>query len=90
VRELTFLWLTLADKDGTVEMLADQDVELQVTGGELLAFGSARRATEEPLTGPRTRTHRGRALAILRPTSPDGEMVVTATSTRSGTATLLL
>lgn len=64
--DIVYVPVVLADVDGTVESNSDISLEVEVSGGTLLAFGSARPRTEEdPKTGKYT-TYFGRALAIVR------------------------
>ena len=87
--DLAFVHVELSDLAGNVEMLADETIDLAVTGpAELVAFASAAPATTESfLTGAR-RTYRGRALAIVRSTGSEGVVRITATSESSGIAVL--
>jgi hypothetical protein len=85
--ELAFVELSIADAAGTVEMLADDHVELEVSGpAELIGFGTAAPATEESFTDNTHTTYRGRALAVLRPTGSAGDIQLTARSARHGRA----
>lgn len=85
--DLAFVHLELADKDGVVEMLDDDFVDVEVTGpAELIGFGTASPAPEESFLSSRTRTYRGRALAILRSTGEAGIVRVIARSRRHGEA----
>jgi hypothetical protein len=89
--DLAFVEVTVSDPDGEVEMLADDRVELAVSGpAELLGFGTAAPATEESFLASTHTTYRGRALAILRSTGTPGEIRISATSARHGSAELTL
>jgi hypothetical protein len=89
--DLAFVMVTIADADGEAEMLADDQVELTVSGpAELIGFGSAAPASEESFLTNRHSTYRGRALAILRSTGEPGAIRCLATSTASGSAELHL
>lgn len=89
--ELAFVTVDIADENGTVEMLADDRVTIDVHGAaELIALGSAAPATEESFETSTHTTYRGRALAILRPTGAPGPIYVTATSRKHGTAAITL
>ena len=69
--DLAYVALTLTDADGTCYTKADRPVTVEVSGpGVLLGFGSAAPSTEERFDATERRTHDGRALAVLRPTSP--------------------
>ncbi|OBA93020.1 glycoside hydrolase family 2 [Mycolicibacterium mucogenicum] len=85
--QLAFVELSIADADGIVEMLADDQVELEISGpAELIGFGTATPATEESFTDNTHTTYRGRALAVLRPTGSAGDIHLVARSARHGRA----
>ena len=64
--EIAFVRVELADIAGVVESNADLELNARVTGGELLAFGSARPRSEERYDTGRHTTYRGRAQAVVR------------------------
>lgn len=70
-QDLMFVRIELADANGTVEMADDDTVEVTVSGGSLIALGSAAPATTESYTDATHRTYQGRALAVVRP-DPNG------------------
>lgn len=71
--DLAFIDIELCDRDGVVEMLADEMISVRVEGpAELIALGSAAPATEESYLSPSHLTFRGRAQAIIRPTGEPG------------------
>ncbi|MEU6904182.1 glycoside hydrolase family 2 TIM barrel-domain containing protein [Streptomyces coeruleorubidus] len=85
--ELAFVAVEVADADGVVEMLADDQVTLTVSGpAELVAFGTAAPATEESYVAAAHTTYRGRALAVLRPTGQPGTIRLLARSAVHGEA----
>ena len=87
--DLAFLRIEIADSDGVIEMLADDQVRLEVAGaGTLAGFGSAAPATVDSYLGNVADTYYGRALAVIRSGVHPGTITVTATSARFGTATL--
>ncbi|WP_106400476.1 glycoside hydrolase family 2 TIM barrel-domain containing protein [Actinocorallia populi] len=89
--DLAFVTVEVADRDGVVEMLADEPVALAVTGpAELIGFGSAAPATEESYLSDRHTTFRGRALAVLRSTGGTGTVTLTARARSAGSARLEL
>jgi Glycosyl hydrolases family 2, TIM barrel domain/Glycoside hydrolase family 2 C-terminal domain 5/Domain of unknown function (DUF4982)/Glycosyl hydrolases family 2, sugar binding domain/Glycosyl hydrolases family 2 len=89
--DLAFLRIEVADNDGVIEMLADDQVRLEVAGaGTLAGFGSAAPVTVDSYLGNVTDTYYGRALAVIRSGVHPGTITVTATSARYGTATLEL
>ena len=79
-RDLAFVTLSLVDGDGTLHVLRDRRIDVQVEGpGVLQALGSANPATEEGFAGPTCTTFDGRALAIVRPIG-EGRITVRATA----------
>lgn len=64
--ELTYVEISITDKNGIVEQNADETLRVSVSGGELLAFGSANPRTEEDYRSGCHTTYYGRALAIIR------------------------
>lgn len=89
--DLTYVWIELADDDGTVDVGTEDEVVVSVSGaGTLAAFGSAAPSTTESYLDEVHRTWRGRAIAVIRGTEHGGEVDVRATSTRHGEASLIL
>jgi hypothetical protein len=89
--DLLFADISLTDDAGEVEMLADETVEVTVSGpGELIGFGTAAPASTESFLSPRRTTYRGRALAVIRSTGEPGEITVTASARSAGTAELVV
>jgi len=87
--DLAFLRIEIADNDGVIEMLADDQIRLEVVGaGALAGFGSAAPATVDSYLDNVADTYYGRALAVIRSGVHPGTIRVTATSVRFGTATL--
>lgn len=87
--DLVFAHLSLQDADGVVEMLADEQVTVTVSGpGELVGYGTAAPATEEEFTADTRTTFRGRALAIVRSTGEPGTITITARAESRGEVTL--
>lgn len=85
--DLAFVHVEVADAAGTVEMLADDAVAVDVRGpAELVAYGTSSPAPPDSFLASRTTTYRGHALAILRSTGDTGTVTITATSERHGTA----
>ena len=87
--DLVFAHLSLQDADGVVEMLADEQVTVTVSGpGELVGYGTAAPATEEEFTADTRTTFRGRALAIVRSTGEPGTITITARAESRGEVAL--
>jgi beta-galactosidase len=89
--DIVFVWAELADHDGTVDFAASDEITLTIDGpGALVGFGSAAPATEETFTSPTHTTHHGTALAGIRRTAAEGDIVITARSRRHGDASIAL
>ena len=74
--QIVYFDISIADSSGNVEMNSDRRLTVQVTGGELLGFGSARPKTGEEFTTGCYTTYLGRAQAVIRMTGANGEIVV--------------
>jgi len=89
--DLAFVHVELRDGEGTVEMLEDDRVRLDVDGpAELIGFGSGASANAESYNGDTHRTSYGRALAVLRSTGKAGTVTLRAVSDRHGQTTVEL
>lgn len=89
--DLVFIKIEIADAEGTVEMLEDDAITIEITGpGTLAGLGSAAPRTEESFIDARHTTHYGRALAAIRPTGAPGSIELKVTSERHGDAKLIL
>jgi beta-galactosidase len=90
-KDLVFAHISLADAHGAVEMLADQQVQLTVTGpGELIGYGTAAPATEEAFDSDTRTTFRGRALAVIRATGEPGRIRIAARGHTLGEAEIIV
>lgn len=69
--DITYFDISLRGENGQVECNKDCEIKLQVTGGELLGFGSANPCTEEDFLSGIHNTYYGRAQAVVRVTSPE-------------------
>ena len=88
--DAVFVRLELADENGVIEMLADDEVTVSVSGAGVLAgLGSAAPATVESFVDASHSTFYGRALAVVRPTG-DGPITMTVTSSRHGSTSVVL
>ncbi len=67
--QIVYLPVEIVGENGVVESNADRLLTATVTGGELLAFGSANPCTEEQYHTGSFTTYYGRALAIIRAAS---------------------
>ena len=63
--KLLYIPISLIGENGALESNADRPVSLEVTGGRLLGFGSARPATEESFLSATATTYYGRAQAVV-------------------------
>ena len=64
--EILYVPVEIVGENGVVESNADKRLTVTVTGGELLAFGSANPCTEEQYHTGSFTTYYGRALAVVR------------------------
>ncbi len=62
-----YIDVDIVGENGVIEANSDRTLELEVAGGELLAFGSARPRTESRFETGRYESFRGRALAVIVP-----------------------
>ena len=63
---IIYVPVTLADAEGRVESNADELLSAEVSGGELLGFGSANPRTVDDFTSGQYTSYYGRALAVVR------------------------
>ncbi len=66
ISDIVYIPVEIVGENGVVESNADRKLTVAVTGGELLAFGSANPCTEETYHTGTFTTYYGRALAIVR------------------------
>lgn len=64
--EILFIPVEIADENGIIERNADETAAVQVEGGELLAFGSAKPRTEGSFMTGTYDTYYGQAMAVVR------------------------
>ena len=77
---LCYIRLRYTDENGETKPLTRGRIKLEVEGGDLLAFGSACPYYPESYQSAETDTYYGEALAIIRPQSGAGKVVVKAQS----------
>ncbi|MEO0530853.1 MAG: glycoside hydrolase family 2 TIM barrel-domain containing protein, partial [Planctomycetota bacterium] len=82
-----FIRVEVCDTDGQVVPTAEIDVELELTGGQLLAVGTGSPTTMASFTQPRLTTFRGRGLAIVLPTEATS-LTATAAGLQSAKAVI--
>ena len=83
--EVFFVPINICGQNGVVECNADERLQVTVTGGELLGFGSANPRTEEDYLEGRFTSYAGRTLAVIRAGKPGG-IEICVRGERSGTA----
>jgi hypothetical protein len=89
--DLIFANIRVRGINNVTEMLADELVEVTVTGpGVLVGYGTAAPATEEEFTAQARTTYRGRALAIIRSTGEPGTITISARATSLGEARIVV
>ncbi len=76
--EIVYIPVAITGDNQTVESNADAKLSVSVSGGELLAFGSANPRTEERYDSGSFTTYYGKALAVVR-AGGGSEMSVTVT-----------
>lgn len=87
--DLCFVWIELADHDGTVDTVAEDRVRVTVTGpASLISLASAAPSTRESFVDDEHSTYRGRALAILRGTGEPGLITLNVASDQHYSATI--
>ena len=86
--DVVFIDVAVTDAHGVVEAGCEQEVRVSVTGGELLAFGSAAQKSERSYLEGCFPLRYGRGLAVVR--LGDGPCTVTAEADGLETATLTL
>ena len=69
--DVVFVDVSITGENGVVECNADQKLTAEITGGQLLAFGSAQQKTEEKYSSAMTETYYGRALLVLQAGNED-------------------
>ena len=78
--DLCYVRMRHTDENGETKPLERGRIKLDVEGGELLAFGSACPYYPESYQSAETDTYYGEALAIIRPQSGAGKVMVKAQS----------
>ena len=84
--KVLFADITLRGENGEIESNMDEKLTVSVTGGDLLAFGSANPKTEDVFSDGSYTTYYGRSLAAIRITDAEAEITVSGDSL--GTKTL--
>lgn len=78
VGDIVYYDISLRGGNGVVECNKDCEIRIQVTGGELMGFGSANPCTEEEFLSGIHSTYYGRAQAVVRVTSPEVTVAASA------------
>ena len=74
--DVAYVAVNITGSNGEVESNADELVSIEVEGGTLLGFGSARPATTESFLAGAYTTYRGRAMAVVHRSTPGTATVV--------------
>lgn len=69
-RDLCYFDISATDSQGRLVTEAEQEIHCTVMGGELLGIFSANPCNEDQYTSPRCHLFKGRALAIVRTSTP--------------------
>ena len=89
--DLVYINIQITDDAGTVKMLKDRKVSVQVEGaGTLRALASGNPETEEQFSNPTYTTYHGRLLAIIQSNGETGAVRVTASAEGAGLQTVEL
>lgn len=89
--DLAYIWVELADDNGTVDVTADDEIHVRTSGpATLIALGTAAPESDRTFAESTTRTHRGHALAIVRGGTSTGNTSIQVTSSKFGETTLTL
>lgn len=73
--EIVFVNVDLCGENGLEESNMDETLSIKAYGAEVLAFGSARRRSEESFVSGSYTTYYGRALAVVRITDPENAQI---------------
>lgn len=82
---ILYVDITLSGENGQREANADETLQISVSGGELLGFGSANPRTEERYQAGAFTTYYGRAQAIIR-AGKNGELEIKVSGKKTGSA----
>lgn len=90
-QDLAYLRLELSDHEGNIEMNDDDCLTVEVRGDATLAgLGSACNKNLERFDSNAHKTWRGRALAVIRSGRKPGDVVVSVSSVRHGSASVTI
>ncbi len=79
--DLIYVGIEIRDKAGNIVPDACIPLNAEISGpGVPAAFGSGNPVTDEDYTDPRTKTYRGRAMAVIRSAYEGGEIALKVTS----------
>ncbi|MDO4647990.1 MAG: glycoside hydrolase family 2 TIM barrel-domain containing protein [Eubacteriales bacterium] len=84
IGKLLYVPIDLVGENGEVECNKDEKLSVEVTGGKLLAFGSANPKTEESFLDGSYTSYYGRTLAVVLPT--DKELLIRVEGQNLGVA----
>ncbi|MBR6007942.1 MAG: DUF4982 domain-containing protein, partial [Clostridia bacterium] len=86
--QLAYIDIALTDGRGTLRTFDRREVTVNVTGGRLVALGSADRRSEEDFFASNCRFYEGRALAAVVSEGEDAEIIVRAQGTEEARAVI--
>lgn len=76
-QDIIYFDIRIVGENGQVECNADRKLKADVSGGELLGFGSANPKTAEKYTDGEYTTYFGRAQAVVKKTADTGRITIT-------------
>lgn len=82
---ILYVDITLSGENGQREANADETLQISVSGGELLGFGSANPRTEERYQAGAFTTYYGKAQAVIR-AGKNGELKIKVSGKKTGSA----
>lgn len=88
-QDLSFITVDLVDENGNINTQADDKIDFEISGpGQLQAVGSAYPMGTESFVQPHRKAFRGRCLVIVRAGKSKGDIVLKATSAKTGTTNI--
>lgn len=76
-QDIIYFDIRIVGENGQIECNADRKLRADVSGGELLGFGSANPKTTEKYTDGAYTTYFGRAQAVVKKTAESGQITIT-------------
>jgi beta-galactosidase len=89
--DLSYITVELVDENGTLDPEANNLINFEVEGpGEIVGVGNANPVSEESYTQPQRKAWRGKCLVIVKSKTQSGKIVVTATSGKMKSSTVII